>query len=164
MAAPIARASPIPATIMNRSRPRGSTTTSTRTNITWYRFQADTGLQAAYTDPINPLFDAVSPQPLYSFAAGYTHIFSSQTGELFQSGVLLVRESLRTERSSEDLVGLPDRAAGHRRERALYDHRRSGQYLGAGTARPPASSSMTTWRGPLARMSFGLEPTPESSG
>jgi hypothetical protein len=45
-------------------------------DITWYRFQADTGLQAAYTDPINPLFDAVSPQPLYSFAAGYTHIFS----------------------------------------------------------------------------------------
>jgi hypothetical protein len=33
-------------------------------------------LQAAYTDPINPVFDAVSPQPLYSFAAGYTHVFS----------------------------------------------------------------------------------------
>ncbi len=46
-------------------------------NTTWYRFQADTGLQAAWTDPINPLFDAISPQPLYSFAAGYTHIFSS---------------------------------------------------------------------------------------
>ncbi len=45
-------------------------------NMTWYRFQADTGLQAAYTDPINPVFNAVSPQPLYSFAAGYTHIFS----------------------------------------------------------------------------------------
>ena len=45
-------------------------------NITWFRFQADTGLQAAYTDPINPLFNAVSPQPLYSFAAGYTHVFS----------------------------------------------------------------------------------------
>ena len=68
---------------MNRSRPRGSTTTSTRTNITWYRFQADTGLQAAYTDPINPLFDAVSPQPLYSFAAGYTHIFSSRLVNYF---------------------------------------------------------------------------------
>src|SRR5580698_10461395 len=27
-------------------------------NSTWYRFQADTGLQAAYTDPINPLFNA----------------------------------------------------------------------------------------------------------
>jgi hypothetical protein len=45
-------------------------------NTTWYRFQTDTGLQAAYTDPINPLFNALSPQPLYSFAAGYTHIFS----------------------------------------------------------------------------------------
>jgi Carboxypeptidase regulatory-like domain len=45
-------------------------------NTTWYRFQYDGGLQAAYTDPINPLFDALSPQPLYSFAAGYTHIFS----------------------------------------------------------------------------------------
>ncbi|MGB7435344.1 MAG: carboxypeptidase-like regulatory domain-containing protein, partial [Candidatus Acidiferrum sp.] len=40
-------------------------------NTTWYRFQADTGLQAAWTDPINPLFNALSPQPLYSFAAGY---------------------------------------------------------------------------------------------
>jgi Carboxypeptidase regulatory-like domain len=45
-------------------------------NMGWYRFQADTGLQAAYTDPINPVFNASSPQPLYSFAAGYTHIFS----------------------------------------------------------------------------------------
>jgi hypothetical protein len=45
-------------------------------NFVWYRFQADTGVQAAYTDPINPLFDATSPQPLYSFASGYTHIFT----------------------------------------------------------------------------------------
>jgi len=37
-------------------------------NTAWLRLQADTGLQAAYTDPINPLFDAISPQPLYSFA------------------------------------------------------------------------------------------------
>src|SRR5208283_553770 len=42
-------------------------------NTTWFRFQTDNGLQAAYTDPINPLFNALSPQPLYSFAAGYTH-------------------------------------------------------------------------------------------
>jgi hypothetical protein len=42
----------------------------------WFRFQADTGLQAAWTDPINPLFNAISPQPLYSFAAGHTHVFS----------------------------------------------------------------------------------------
>ena len=45
-------------------------------NTAWFRFQADTGLQAAYTDPINPVFNSISPQPLYSFAAGYTHIFS----------------------------------------------------------------------------------------
>jgi hypothetical protein len=45
-------------------------------NSAWYRFQYDGGLQAAYTDPINPLFNALSPQPLYSFAAGYTHVFS----------------------------------------------------------------------------------------
>jgi hypothetical protein len=45
-------------------------------DTTWFRFQADTGLQAAWTDPINPVFDALSPQPLYSLAAGYTHVFS----------------------------------------------------------------------------------------
>jgi Carboxypeptidase regulatory-like domain len=52
-------------------------------NTAWYRFQADTGVQAAYTDPINPLFDAVSPQPLYSFAAGYTHVFSQNLVNYF---------------------------------------------------------------------------------
>jgi len=49
----------------------------------WLRFQTDTGLQAAYTDPINPLFDAVSPQPLYSFAAGHTHVFSQNLVNYF---------------------------------------------------------------------------------
>ena len=52
-------------------------------NTTWYRFQADTGLQAAYTDPINSLFDSFSPQPLYSFAAGYTHVFSQNLVNYF---------------------------------------------------------------------------------
>ena len=52
-------------------------------NIAWFRFQSDTGLQAAYTDPINPLFNAISPQPLYSFAAGYTHVFSGHLVNYF---------------------------------------------------------------------------------
>jgi hypothetical protein len=52
-------------------------------NTTWYRLQSDTGLQAAYTDPINPLFNAISPQPLYSFAAGYTHVFSQNVVNYF---------------------------------------------------------------------------------
>jgi hypothetical protein len=55
-------------------------------NTAWFRFQADTGLQAAYTDPINPVFDAVSPQPLYSFAAGYTHVFSQNLVNYFNPG------------------------------------------------------------------------------
>jgi len=52
-------------------------------NIAWFRFQSDTGLQAAYTDPINPLFNAVSSQPLYSAAAGYTHVFSGRLVNYF---------------------------------------------------------------------------------
>ena len=52
-------------------------------NTTWFRFQADTGLQAAYTDPINPVFNAISPQPLYSFASGYTHVFSGHLVNYF---------------------------------------------------------------------------------
>ena len=49
----------------------------------WFRFQSDTGLQAAYTDPINPVFNAFSPQPLYSFAAGNTHVFSQNLVNYF---------------------------------------------------------------------------------
>jgi hypothetical protein len=43
-----------------------STTPSTPTNTVWYRFQQDTGLQAAYTDPIN-----VHLQLLFSAAAAH---------------------------------------------------------------------------------------------
>ncbi len=55
-------------------------------NTAWFRFQADTGLQAAYTDPINLLFNSTSPQPLYSFAAGYTHVFSQHLVNYFNPG------------------------------------------------------------------------------
>ncbi len=53
------------------------------TDTAWFRFQSDTGLQAAWTDPINPVFDAFSPQPLYSFAAGHTHVFSQNLVNYF---------------------------------------------------------------------------------
>ncbi|MGB7351185.1 MAG: carboxypeptidase-like regulatory domain-containing protein, partial [Candidatus Acidiferrales bacterium] len=55
-------------------------------NTAWLRVQADTGLQAAWTDPINSLFDSLSPQPLYSFATGYTHIFSQNVVNYFNPG------------------------------------------------------------------------------
>ncbi len=56
------------------------------TNTTWFRFQADTGVQAAFTDPINSIFDSFSPQPLYSAAAGYTHVFSPALVNYFNPG------------------------------------------------------------------------------
>src|SRR5229473_7134990 len=56
-------------------------------NLVWYRFQADTGLQAAYTDPINPLFNAISPQPLYSFVSGFTHVLNDHLVNHFNPSV-----------------------------------------------------------------------------
>src|SRR5580700_164202 len=55
-------------------------------NTTWFRVQTDTGVQAAFTDPINSLFDSFSPQPLYSIAAGYTHVFSQNLVNYFNPG------------------------------------------------------------------------------
>ena len=82
-AAPIGGVFRNPAQIPSKSRRAGWTTTSTRYNTAWFRFQDDGGLQAAYTDPINPLFNAISPQPLYSFAAGFTHVFSPKLVNYF---------------------------------------------------------------------------------
>jgi hypothetical protein len=52
----------------------------------WYRFQQDTGLQAAYTDPINPIFNSYSPQPQRTLVVGYTHLFSSTFVNQFNPG------------------------------------------------------------------------------
>ncbi len=52
----------------------------------WYRFQQDTGLQAAYTDPINPIFNSYSPQPQRTLVAGYTHVFSPSMVNQFNPG------------------------------------------------------------------------------
>jgi len=55
-------------------------------NSIWYRFQQDTGLQAAYTDPINPIFNSYSPQPQRTLVAGYTHIFRPNLVNQFNPG------------------------------------------------------------------------------
>lgn len=52
----------------------------------WYRFQQDTGLQAAYTDPINSIFNSYSPQPQRTLVAGYTHLFSPTLVNQFNPG------------------------------------------------------------------------------
>jgi len=55
-------------------------------NTVWYRFQQDTGLQAAFTDPINPIFNSYSPQPQRTLVAGYTHIFRPSLVNQFNPG------------------------------------------------------------------------------
>jgi hypothetical protein len=55
-------------------------------NSVWYRFQQDTGLQAAYTDPINTIFNSYSPQPQRTLVLGYTHIFSPNLINQFNPG------------------------------------------------------------------------------
>ena len=55
-------------------------------NSVWYRFQQDTGLQAAYTDPINPVFNSYSPQPQRTLVAGYTHVFAPNLVNQFNPG------------------------------------------------------------------------------
>src|ERR1017187_10356874 len=52
----------------------------------WYRFQQDTGLQAAYTDPINPIFNSYSPQPQRTLVVGYTRLFTPNLVNQFNPG------------------------------------------------------------------------------
>ena len=51
------------------------------------RVQTDQGLQATYTDPINPIFNTVSNQPEYQGQLNYTHAFGARaTNQLVFSG------------------------------------------------------------------------------
>lgn len=53
----------------------------------WYKYQQDTGLQAAYTDPINSIFNSYSPQPQRTGVMGYTHLFTPNLISQFNPGV-----------------------------------------------------------------------------
>ena len=55
-------------------------------NSVWYRFQQDTGLQAAYTDPINTIFNSYSPQPQRTLVVGYTRLFTPNLVNQFNPG------------------------------------------------------------------------------
>ena len=55
-------------------------------NSVWYRFQQDTGLQAAYTDAINPMFNSYSLQPQRTLVIGYTHLFTPTLVNQFNPG------------------------------------------------------------------------------
>ena len=51
-------------------------------NMAWFRFQADTGLQAAYTDPINPVFDCDFSAAALFVCGGLYAYFFAESGEL----------------------------------------------------------------------------------
>ena len=78
-----------------------------RNDTAWFRFQADTGLQAAYTDPINPLFNSISSQPLYSFAAGYTHVFSQNLVNYFNPAFSWYESLFAPSNFQETLAAFP---------------------------------------------------------
>ena len=68
---------------MNRCRRFESITTSMRKTPPGFAFRRTPGCKLPTPIPSIPLFDAVSPQPLYSFAAGYTHVFSQNLVNYF---------------------------------------------------------------------------------
>lgn len=55
-------------------------------NRVWYAFHYDGGLQATYTDPVNPVFNAYSSQPATGASIGYTHIFTPNLVNEFNPG------------------------------------------------------------------------------
>jgi hypothetical protein len=55
-------------------------------NTVWYRFQMDNGTQPTYTDPINPIFNAISIQPERNANAGWTHTFGPNLVNQFNPG------------------------------------------------------------------------------
>ena len=147
----------------SRCRRRASITTSMTNNIAWFRFQADTGLQAAYTDPINPLFNAdLAAAAVFLRGRLHARVFA-ESGELFQSRVLLVREPVRPGRFAEDAGGVSHRPPGQRRQRAVHHARRARQYLGAGPARLALLHQRQSGLDASARTNCGSEPTPASS-
>ena len=123
-------------------------------NTAWFRFQADTGLQAAYTDPINPLFNAISSQPLYSFAAGYTHVFSQNLVNYFNPAFSWYESLFGPGDFQKTLAAFPIVLAGQRGERAVHDPRRTRQHLGTGKARFAVLHQRQPGLEPSARTNF----------
>ncbi len=76
-------------------------------NSIWYRFQQDTGLQAAYTDPVNPVFNSYSPQPQRTLVAGYTHVFSSNVVNQFNPGASWYSSIFEPNHFSQAVVTFP---------------------------------------------------------
>ena len=86
-----------------------------------------------------------------------------EPGQLFQSGIFLVREPVRAEQLSGDAGGISDRAAGQSAPTRPSPPSEDSTIPGYKAGALPASSSMTIWPGATALTSFGLAPTSGSS-
>jgi hypothetical protein len=94
------------------------------------------------TDPINSLFDAVSPQPLYSFAAGVHHVFSQNLVNYFNPAFSWYESLFGPSDFQKTLSAFPNRVARERRECAVHYGWRARQHLG--TRQASLSFSLTT--------------------
>jgi Carboxypeptidase regulatory-like domain len=81
--------------------------TINRNNSVWYRFQQDTGLQAAYTDSINATFNSYSPQPQRTLVAGYTHVFNPNLVNQFNPGASWYSSIFEPENFAKVLAAFP---------------------------------------------------------
>ena len=93
-------------------------------NSVWYRFQQDTGLQAAYTDPINSIFNSYSPQPQRTLVVGYTHVFSPNLVNQFNPGASWYSSIFEPNNFAQVRADLSHCAGGGHQQRAVYNHRR----------------------------------------
>jgi len=57
-----------------------------QTNRVWYSFEWERGVQATYTDPVNPVFDAFSTQPQSGASISYAHTFNPNMVNEFNPG------------------------------------------------------------------------------
>ena len=101
-------------------------------NTVWYRFQQDTGLQAAYTDPINPIFNSYSPQPQRTLVVGYTHVFRPNLVNQFNPGASWYSSIFEPNNYAQVRQTFPIVFDGGQQQRAVYHHRRQRQHLSAG--------------------------------
>ena len=84
-----------------------------------YRFQQDTGLQAAYTDPINSIFNSFSPQPQRTLVLGYTHLFSPTLVNQFNPGASWYASIFEPNNFPQVQQTFPIVLAGGERERSV---------------------------------------------
>ena len=133
-------------------------------NTTWFRFQADTGLQAAYTDPINPVFNALSPQPLYSFAAGYTHVFSQNLVNYFNPAFSWYESLFGPADFQKTLAAFPIVLQGSGANAPFTTVGGLDNTWVQGRRAIPVLHQRQSGLEPWAHTNSGLEPTPASSG